>query len=456
MSMLIEHVDYIITMDNEGKILRDGFVYVENGTIMMVGEHRKSKPPSAAETIDGRRLVMFPGLINTHTHSFQSLIRGLGDDKVLKDWLHEVTLPAAANLHPEHAYAGALLTFAMSLSSGVTTTLDYAYALPRAGVADGIIKAAQDLGIRLVFGRGVTDTGEKYGVPEQLMEDVSKALKDADRLVRTYEKQDGMVKIWVNPLTMWAISKDGLRALSDYVEETKTHVTVHLEETPFDVESAIDSLGERALSALERVGLLDRRVLGVHCIYLIEEDLKIMEKHQVPVSHNPLSNMYLSSGVAPVPAMMERGICISIGLDGPASNNSQDMLQGMKVTALLHKVTNPGRPLVITALDVLKMATIDGAKALGLDREIGSIEVGKRADFFLIDLKDLDTCPCYNPISMLVYSASKEDIRQVYVNGVKVFEDGFPTLVGKEEIVENAYKASYDLLQRAKIGVKTI
>jgi len=453
--LIIEHLDYIVTMNKRLDILRDAFVVVENGIITNLALSAKSKPPPDDEIVDGRGFALFPGLVNTHTHSFQSLIRGLGDDRILKDWLHEVTLPAAANLHPMHAYAGALLTFAMSVTSGVTTTLDYAYALPRAGVADAIIKASNDAGVRLVFGRGVTDTGEKYGVPNELIEDVSKSLKDIDRLASEHERKNGMVRIWASPLTMWTISRDGLETLSDYVREKRIPVSVHLEETPFDVESAKDSLGEKALPALQSSGLLEGKILGVHCVYIDSNDLQIMERHKVAVSHNPLSNMYLSSGVAPVPAMLKKGLCLSIGLDGPASNNSQDMVEGLKATALLHKVTSPGNPTIMTAGQVLRMATIDGARALGLEEEIGSVEVGKKADFFLLDLNTLDTCPCYDPISTLVYAASKEDIKQVYVNGVKVCENGSPTLISTHTIVENAHKACDDLLRLAGIGGRT-
>lgn len=454
--MIIEHLDYIVTMNKQMDILRDAFLVMEDGIITNIGLKGKNKPPSDDEIIDGRGFALFPGLVNTHTHSFQSLTRGLGDDKVLKDWLHEITLPAAANLRPMHAYAGALLTFAMSVASGVTTTLDYAYALPRADLADTIIKASKDVGVRLVFGRGVTDTGEKYGVPGELIEDVSRSLKDIDRLTGKYEGGDDMVRIWATPLTMWAISLDGLKALSEHVRKKGTAVSVHLEETPFDVDSAKDNLGQRALPALQSSGVLEGRVLGVHCVYVDADDLQIMERHKVAVSHNPLSNMYLSSGVAPVPEMLEKGLCLSIGLDGPASNNSQDMLEGLKVTALLHKVTKPGKPTVITARQVLEMATIGGAKALGLEKEVGSIELGKRADLFLLDLNSLDTCPCYDPVSTLVYAASKEDIRQVFVNGVKVCEDGSPTLIDRDAIVGKAHEACEDLVRLAGIDRRIV
>jgi 5-methylthioadenosine/S-adenosylhomocysteine deaminase len=451
--LIVENLDYVVTMDDERRILRDAFLVVENGVIASLGLHARDTPPPGHETLDGKGLALFPGLVNTHTHSFQSLIRGLGDDRVLKDWLHDVTLPAAAGLRPDHAYAGALLTFAMSVASGVTTTLDYAYALPSEGVADAIIRASNRLGIRLVFGRGVADTGEKYGIPDELTQDVTKSLKDIDRLTREFQR-NGMVRIWASPLTMWAVSREGLMNLSDFVEQRPVGVTVHMEETPFDVTSAIDNLGEKALRVLQSTGLLKNRLLAVHCVYVDEEDLQIMRTHGVAVSHNPLSNMYLSSGIAPVPTMLENRLCVGIGLDGPASNNSQDMLEGLKTTALLHKVANPGKPTILTASKVLEMATIDGAMALGLDREVGSVEAGKKADFFLLDLHQLDTCPCYDPVSTLVYAASKENIRRVYINGVEVWRDGSPTQVGRDEIIESANSASQDLVGTAGIRPK--
>jgi 5-methylthioadenosine/S-adenosylhomocysteine deaminase len=436
----------VITMNPERDIYYGGAVSLKDGRISAVDkECSPDAEKTADQVIDCKGKILLPGFVDTHTHLFQNLLKGLGDDMALDKWLATMTFPAAKHLTPEHCYHAARAGLLEGLHSGITCTLDYMYPHNREGLSDAVIKAYQDMGVRGIFGRGCMDTGADFGVPTGIMQDTATIEKDLIRLYDRYHNK-GLLKVGIAPAAMWSNSRKNLTMLRDMADSYKSVFTVHISETPFDRDAATRLHGKTDIEVLEDLKIMGPHVLMVHCVFLTEEDQRFAARHNMKVSHNTASNMYLSSGVAPVPAMLEKGIDVSLGVDGAASNNSQDMLEMMKLTALLHKVSSRN-PTIISAEQVLEMATLGGARCLGLEEEIGSLEAGKRGDILIFDpMKSAKSVPLHNPVSTIVYSSSEKCIDTVMVDGEILLNDGVYLSSKKEDaILLNSQEAAEEL-----------
>lgn len=444
----------IVTVNEEREVLFDGALAIEGNRIVDIGNSNDlvGKYDDAKKVIDAKGKVLFPGFINTHNHLFQTLLKGLGDDMVLKDWLETMTFPAANYLEPKDTYHAAMLGCVEGLKSGITTMLDYMYPHSKAGLCDGIIDAYKELGIRGILGRGCMNTGAQFGVHPGIMQDVEEVEKDVRRLFEAHHNsENGRIKIGVAPAAIWSNTQEMLEMLWRVAKEYDALFTVHISETPFDREAAKELHGQYDIDVLEKLGILGPNVLMVHCVYLTEEDMELTKKYDMKVSHNTASNMYLSSGVAPVPEMLEKGITVSLGVDGAASNNSQDMIELMKLTALQHKV-NKCDPLAISAEKVLELATIDGARAVGLENEIGSLEVGKKADIVIFNpMLSPKSIPMHNPVSTLVYSSSMHNIESAIVDGRIIMENSKILTCDEEKVLRDAQDAAERLCERGSI-----
>lgn len=445
----------IVTVNPERDIFFDGAIAIDGSRIVEVGPAaemgEKYREAKQVTDLDGK--IIFPGFVNTHNHLFQTLLKGLGDDMVLKDWLATMTFPAATNLTRDDCYQAAMLGCMEGIHSGITTMLDYMYPHNREGLCDGVLDAFRQLGIRGILGRGCMDTGAQFGVHPGIMQQKDAVERDVRRLFEGYHNSaDGRIKIWVAPAAMWSNSREMLEMLWKVTNEYHSGFTVHISETPFDREAARELHGKVDAELLEELGIVGPNVLMVHCCYLTERDMEMAKKYDMKVSHNVCSNMYLSSGVAPVPEMLRKGITCSLGVDGAASNNAQDMVELMKFTALQHKVHTKD-PLSMSAEKVLEMATIDGARAVGLEKEIGSLEAGKKADLIVFDpLESPKAIPMHNPVSTLVYSASLKNITGMIVNGKTIMENGVILTVPDEKaVLRSAQKCAEDLCVRGNI-----
>ncbi len=440
----------IITLNPAREILADHSLAIKDGKIAEILPAAELQEADAREVIAGEGRYVFPGLINTHNHLFQSLIKGLGDDNVLSDWLVKAMFPSAANLTAEDAYYGAMVGSLDGLHSGTTTVLDYMHANPEPGVADGVVKAFGKLGIRGILARGYMDNGFEYGTPRELAEKTEDIEKDCQRLFSAYHnQQQGRIKVWIAPGAVWLSTKDSLLMSKRLAEEYNSKIAVHISETPFDREATEKLHGSSDIDVLEELEILGPDVLMVHCVYLTDRDIRMARYFNAGVSHNPVSNMYLSSGVAPIPEMVSNGLNVGLATDGAASNNTNNMLEVMKITALLHKVDKLD-PTVITAEKVLEMATIDAAKALGMADEIGSLEKGKKADLFLFNPQKTATAtPLHNPVSTLVYSSSPQNVETVVVDGEIVIKDNELLKADEKNVLKKAQKIAEDLSERA-------
>ena len=450
MDLLLTHVT-IVTVDSHRRVLYDGAMAVKKGRIAKVGETEEilSEYPEAERILDCRGKILFPGFINTHNHLFQTLLKGLGDDMVLSDWLKTMTFPAARFLTPEDCYYGAMLGCMEGIHCGITTMVDYMYPHAVPGLSDGVLEAFSQMKIRGIFGRGCMNDGLDFGVCPEIMQDVSTVEKDLIRIFDSFHnKENSKVKVWTAPAALWSNSGDMPRMLWEVTESYQSGLTVHVSETPFDRMATEALHGCAGVDCLEKYGITGENVLMVHCVYLTESDISKAAHYGLKVSHNPVSNMYLSSGVAPIPDMLKAGVAVSLGLDGAASNNGQDMIELMKTAALLQKVHTLD-PTVITAEKVLEMATIDGARAVGMEEEIGSLEAGKKADFIIFNpYRSPKAVPVHNPVSTLVYSSTPANIEAVAVDGEFLMEQGKLTMMADEEAVLAKGQAQADSLAK--------
>jgi 5-methylthioadenosine/S-adenosylhomocysteine deaminase len=445
----------IVTVNPGREILREAAIAISGDTIMDIGPSAvlEQKYRDTPKRIDGTGKAVFPGLINTHNHLFQTMLKGLGDDKVLADWCREMTFPSAVFLTEEACYYGAMLGCLEGLHSGVTTMVDYHYPHPARGQDDAIIRCFRELKLRAVFARGYMDTGAGLGVPEGIMEDPGTIERDVRRLIETYHKTDNdRLRIWLAPAAMWSCSREALAMTKRLMDEYDTGVTIHISETPFDREASADLHGAPDIDVCREFGLLGPRLLMVHCVHLSPRDIRMAKSLDAKVSHNPVSNMYLASGVPPVPALIEAGVSVGLATDGAGSNNANDMLESMKSAVLLQKAAHRD-PTILTAEKALEMATIDGARCIGMEDRIGSLEPGKKGDLFIFNpFRSAKAVPMFHPVSTLVYSSSEANVETVILDGQIVLEDGIITLADEPAILRRANEAAENLSRRAGTG----
>ncbi|MCW2532762.1 MAG: putative amidohydrolase [Blastococcus sp.] len=438
----------VITMDGARRVLADGAVAFSESLLAVGPTAEVLAAHPGADVIDCAGRVVLPGFVNTHTHLFQTLLKGLGDDRVLSDWFLTMTGPSAVQLTPEDCYAAALHGCAEALTTGTTTLLDFMYVHPRDGLGDAVAAAMSDVGIRGVMARGYMTAGADVGAPPELVEPLDAALSDAERLIAEWNRPGSRVTAALAPCMSWTVDEATLRETRALADRTGALVTMHLSESPFDVEESMRRFGMRDVPFAAHTGLLGPDLLAAHCVQVDVADLDLIQESDTKVSHNPCSNLYLGSGFAPVPAMHRRGITVGLASDGPASSSNHSMLQAMKFAALLHKGVHRD-PEIMTAEKALEMATIDGARALGLEHAVGSLEVGKRADVVVLDMTNLCTTPVHSAVSSLVYSQRGDEVERVYVDGRLVVDDGHLVTVDEAEVRSRSAAAAAGLAARA-------
>jgi 5-methylthioadenosine/S-adenosylhomocysteine deaminase len=438
----------VVTMDPERRVLHDGAVAFADELLAVGPSAEVCAAYPGVEPIDCTDRVVLPGFVNTHTHLFQTLLKGLGDDRVLSDWFLTMTGPSAVELTAEDCYAGAMHGCAEALTTGTTTLLDFMYVHPRPGLGDAVASAMDDVGIRGVMARGYMTAGADVGAPARLVQPLDDALADAERLIRARNRPGSRVTVALAPCMSWTVDEPTLRETRALADATGALTTMHLAESPFDVEESVRRFGMRDVPFAAHTGLLGPGLLAAHCVQVDEHDLDLLQGTDTKVSHNPCSNLYLGSGFAPVPAMHRRGITVGLASDGPASSSNHSMLQAMKFAALLHKGVHRN-PEVMTAEKALEMATIDGARALGMAHAIGSLEVGKRADVVVLDMRNLCVSPVHAAVSSLVYSQRGDEVDRVYVDGRLVVSGGALTTADEADVRARSHAAATELAGRA-------
>ncbi len=445
----------VVTVNSANEVFEGASVLVSGDRVTAIGPKAAliGENPSA-EVIDCGSNILIPGMVNTHTHLFQTLLKGPGDDMILKDWFTTMTGPAAVELTVADIRAAALHGCVESIRSGVTTLVEFMYAHPRPGLTRAVIDAYEATGIRGFVCRGFFNTGAEYGVPAALIETPEEALSDARALAKEQNRPGGRVQVGLAPCVIWGLDEGCLRETRKVADELGLLITMHVSETRFEVEHSKRVSGRSETTFLSDIGFLKPDVLAVHCVKCTSADIATLRRHGTKVSHNPCSNMYLASGVAPIPEMLKAGVTVGLATDGPASSNNHSIFQAMKFAALMQKGVH-GDPTIITAPQVLRMATIEGARAVGLEHEIGSIEVGKKADLVLLDIGDFFVSPIHDPISSIVYSALGHEPTLVMIDGKIVMRDREMRTVDQKRVRQDAQKAAASLASRAKFSSRS-
>ena len=443
---------WVVTMNPKREVLEQASILLRGDRIAAIGTRASlmSAEPMA-EVIDCRGKIVIPGMINTHTHLFQTLLKGLGDDRVLKDWFICMTGPAAVELTKEDVSAAALHGCVESIRSGVTSLVDFMYAHPRPGLTQPVVDAFNATGIRGRVCRGFLTAGAEFDIPVALIETPEQALGDARAVIRANNRPGGRVQVGLAPSMIWALDPKTLRATRALADEERAFITTHVAETAFEIEQSRSRFQCTDTELLSDIGFLGPDVLAVHCVQCAANDIGLLAKHDTRVSHNPCSNMYLASGVPPIPVMLDAGVTVGLGSDGPASSNNHSLFQAMKFAALIQKGHHRD-PEIITAEKALEMATIDGARAIGLDHEIGSIEIGKKADIAIVDTDSFAIAPVHHPVSALVYSALGHEVSTVIIDGQIVMRDGVVTSVDERAVRAKSRAAADALAARAGVA----
>ncbi|HEX8708527.1 MAG TPA: amidohydrolase, partial [Pyrinomonadaceae bacterium] len=401
----------IVTMDGARRVIEDGAVAVQGGRIAAAGTRAEIEAAySSRETIDATGKVVIPGLINGHTHVPMTLFRGLADDLDLQEWLEKYIFPAEAkNVTEEFVRVGTRLGLAEMIRGGTTTYCDMYY------FEDAIADETAKAGMRGVLGETVI----RFPVADNKTPE--EALAYAERFIKKW-KGHALITPAIAPHAPYTVAEETLRAVRALSDRTGAPVVIHVAETRREVEDLTKEKGAPPVAYLARIGFLGQRVIAAHVVFPNAEEIGLLKRFGVGVVHNPQSNMKLASGVAPVPRMLQADLNLGLGTDGAASNNDLNMWEEMDTAAKLHKVFTQD-PKVVSAQQAFEMATIRGARSLHLEREVGSIEAGKRADLVIVDLDDLNQTPLYNIYSHLVYATKADDVRTVIVEGRIIMRD---------------------------------
>jgi 5-methylthioadenosine/S-adenosylhomocysteine deaminase len=399
----------VVTMDRDETVIKNGAVAISGERIADIGPAEKFSDCRAAKVIDAKKGIIMPGLINTHTHASMTCFRGLADDLHLMTWLNDYIFPAEAKLNYEKVKAGALLACAEMILSGTTCFADmYLF-------EDAVAKAAKQAGMRAVVGEVL------YDFPSPSYGPIEEGFVYTENLIKKWQN-DPLITVAVEPHSPYLCAPDLLERAAGLSRTYDVPLIIHVSETQTEVNTISERYGKTPIAHLADIGALSQLLLACHCVALTDEDIEMLASYDVKVSHNPESNMKLASGIAPIPQLMNAGVCVGLGTDGCTSNNNIDMFLEMDAAAKIHKV-NTLDPTVMNAKTVLKMATIDAAKALGLDHETGSLEVGKKADVIVIDTHKPHLTPMYNLHSHLVYAAGGNDVDTSVINGQVLMEN---------------------------------
>ena len=395
----------VVTMDQARRVIDDGGIAVSQGRIVAIGPRAdiESRYTSRQQVIASGKVIT-PGLINGHTHVPMVLFRGLADDLDLQEWLTKYIFPAEAkNVTEEFVRVGTRLGLAEMIRGGTTTYCDMYY------FEDAIADETAKAGVRGVLGETIID----FPVADNKTN--AEGMVYVEKFVARWKGHELIIPA-IAPHAPYTVSEEHLKAARAFSDRTGAPIVTHISETKREVDDSVKAKGASPVAYLERIGFLNDRVIAAHMVWPQGTDIAILKRRGVGVVHNPQSNMKLASGVAPVPRMLAEKLFVGLGTDGAASNNDLNMWEEMDTVAKLHKVFT-GDPKVISAQEAFELATIRGAQALHLEKEIGSLETGKRADLLVIDRDTLNQIPLYNVYSDLVYATKAADVESVIING---------------------------------------
>ena len=395
----------VVTMDGSSRVIDDGAVAITQDRIVAVGTSSEvSARYRATRTINAAGKIVMPGLINTHTHVPMVLFRGIADDLVLMEWLQKYIFPAEAkNVDEQFVRWGTKLGCLEMIQGGTTTYVDMYY------FEDAVADETARAGMRAVLGQTLLD----FPAPDNKTWDAG--MSSVEKFAQKW-KGNSLITPAIAPHAPYTVSTEHLKQAHSFSERTGLPLVIHIAEDQAEVKTIQERYGASSVAYLDRIGVLDQRVIAAHVVWPTEEDVKTLASRRVGVAHCPQSNMKLAAGAAPVPQMLRAGVAVGLGTDGAASNNDLNMWEEIDTAAKLHKLVSKD-PTVINAREALEMATIRGARAIHLDKQIGSLEAGKLADLILVDVTSSHQTPLYNVYSQLAYATKASDVETVIING---------------------------------------
>jgi 5-methylthioadenosine/S-adenosylhomocysteine deaminase len=425
-SLIIKNA-LVATLNDQNHIF-EGSVLVEGGIITALGE---SLPARADEVIDARGRALLPGFVQTHIHLCQTLFRGAADDLALIDWLKKRVWPMEAAHSADSVYASARLGVAELIRGGTTCALT----METVHHTEQVFRAVEESGFRATIGKCMMDKGDE--VPGQLRETTDDSIKESLALIERWNgRAGGRIRPCFAPRFAVSCTRELLERVAELSREHGVMVHTHASENKDEIEMVERETGRRNIEYLSDVGLAAPHVLLAHCVHLSDNELEILRATGTHVAHCPSSNLKLGSGLARVTEMIERGISVSLGADGAACNNRLDMFTEMRMAALIQKALRG--PQALPALTALRMATVEGARAIGLGEEIGSVEAGKRADLILVNLDDFHMTPRPDLVSTIVYAAEASDVDTVIIDGRVVMRERRLTTLDERAVIQQA------------------
>ncbi len=447
-TILIEN-GAVLPMAEPFQVLDPGYVAISGDRLVAVGA---GQPPAemraqASRIVDATNMAVLPGLVNAHTHLFQTFIRGLADDKTLLPWLRAAIWPVGQAMMAEEAYLAGMLGLVENIRSGATAVIDNQYLHADGLTDDAFCRAARDVGCRYLIARGWADRNY-HPVFQETAEQVISAMTALYEA--WHNAADGRVRVEFGPLIPWGCSESTMQRTVELARTWGVGTHIHTAETREEVQQSVDATGLRHVHWLDRLGVLGPDVQLVHSVWLDDSEIERVAETGTVAVHCPISNMYLASGIAPVTKMLKRGITVALATDGPGSNNSQDMLEVLKFAACLQKVGTLDATALLPA-DALKMACAGGARAFGQD-DLGRLEVGLKADVVLVDLDSPRMQPILSVPSALVYNANGGDVDTVIVDGRLLMQGKQVVCVDEPALLEECRQAARRLLKRAGVN----
>jgi 5-methylthioadenosine/S-adenosylhomocysteine deaminase len=429
----------IVSMDPDRTILEHSAISIKNGKILAIEKMGSSgSVPKAKETIDATGKLVMPGLINTHTHAAMTIFRGYADDMPLMEWLQNHIWPAESKyINADTVRFGTQLAAVEMIRSGTTTFNDMYF------FEDEVAKVAKETGIRAVVGEGLLD------FPTPNKKTPAEGLDYAEMLIKKY-RNDQLITIALAPHSPYTCSAELLISARDLSDKYGIPLHIQVSETEQEFNDSMSKHGLTPFEYLDSFGFLGEKVIAAHSVHLTANDIQLIAGRKIGVSHNPESNMKLASGVAPILDLQKAGAKIGLGTDGAASNNDLNIFEEMDTTAKLHKVFSKNSSAV-DAMSVVEMVTIGGARVLGLDKEISSIEKGKRADVIIIDMHKPHLTPLYNPYSQIVYAVDGADVESVIIEGRIVMRDHKILTVNEDKIIQDAQALTAKIKEEIEI-----
>jgi len=441
MSSIIVLNAAVVTMNAVDAVHHPGWIEIQGDRIAAVGEGKPepARRARAARVIDAAGMAAIPGLINAHTHLSQTFMRGLGDDKPLLRWLKEVMWPMQQAMSRQDMRLAALLGLVENLHCGVTGLIQH-HKLPDPAFADATLAVAEEVGLRVQLARGWVDLGAHAEEPKSILAEFRRLF------AQWHGRAEGRITIANGPMAPWRCSDETMRATTTLARTFGASSHIHVAETEEEIQLLQRRTGKRHVEWLHHLGLLASDLQLVHAIHIDERELDMVAESGAAVVHCPTSNMYLASGIAPVPAMLERGVRVALGTDGSASHNSQDMLETMKTAVLLAKIGR-GDATAMLPEDALRMATSAGARLLGRN-DLGVIEPGAKADIALVRWRHARAMPMHRVVSALVYNCNGPDVDTVIVDGRILLERGKVTMLDEDALLDECQAAAQALLRK--------